>query len=132
MNAFVAEKPVTAEDSDRLLQPAVAGKLIAGSLCALVMVTWVCAARQLDAQSASTTSGLQMVTTPASSPLRSFLNRGVWPGYYNFGKTSYQPLTNSVRSTELYDRLGTHLFRGYPLLSWRETRSATSLASRSR
>lgn len=69
------------------------------------------------------TSGLQLVTRPASSPLRPFLNRGVWPGYYNFGKVSYQPLTNSVRSTELYDRLGTHLFRGYPLLSWRETRS---------
>jgi len=76
----------------------------------------------VEAQTAPPT-GLQLVTTPASSPLRSFLSRGVWPGYYNYGKTFYQPLTNSVRSTELYDRLGTHMFRGYPLLSWRETRS---------
>jgi hypothetical protein len=86
------------------------------------MVSWLAGAQQARAQSGPA-SGLQLVTTPASSPLRSFLNRGVWPGYYNFGKTSYQPQTNSVRSTELYDRLGTHLFRGYPLVTWRETRS---------
>ena len=81
------------------------------------------AAAGVQAQGTAPTTGLQLTTRPAASPLRSFMNRGVWPGYYNFGKTSYQPLTNSIRSTELYDRLGTHLFRGYPLLSWRETRS---------
>lgn len=77
----------------------------------------------LDRLEAQPATGLQLVTRPAASPLRSFINRGVWPGYYNYGKTSFQPLTNSIRSTELYDRLGTHLFRGYPLVSWRETRS---------
>ena len=117
------EKPVTAEYSNCAPDPKAAGKLIAKVFCTLLVMTWVCGARQIGAQAASTTSGLQLLTTPASSPLRSFLNRGVWPGYYNFGKTSFQPQTNSVRSTELYDRLGTHLLRGYPLLSWRETRS---------
>jgi hypothetical protein len=114
---------VTAEYSNCAPDPKAAGKLFSKVFCTLLVMTWVCGARQIGAQAASTTSGLQLVTTPASSPLRSFLNRGVWPGYYNFGKTSFQPQTNSVRSTELYDRLGTHLFRGYPLLSWRETRS---------
>ena len=90
-------------------------------LCIVALTSWWGGDQQLSAQSATT--GLKLTTTPAASPLRSFLNRGVWPGYSNFGKTSYQPLTNSVRSTELYDRLGTHQFRGYPLLSWRETRS---------
>ncbi len=91
-------------------------------LCAILAAMWLGTATSIVAQNAPAT-GLQLVTTPAASPLRSFINRGVWPGYYNFGKASYQPQTNSVRSTELYDRLGTHLFRGYPLLSWRETRS---------
>jgi hypothetical protein len=91
-------------------------------MCALAAMLCTVTATSVEAQRAPAT-GLQLVTTPASSPLRSFMNRGVWPGYYNYGKASYQPQTNSVRSTELYDRLGTHLFRGYPLLSWRETRS---------
>ena len=91
-------------------------------VCLLLMAMWAASFSPVAAQKAPD-SGLQLVTRPASSPLRSFMNRGVWPGYYNFGKTAFQPLTNSVRSTELYDRLGTHLFRGYPLLSWRETRS---------
>ena len=69
------------------------------------------------------TSGLKLYTTTSSAPLRPFLNRGAWPGYLNLGKQPYSPTTTSVRSSELYDRLGGHLFRGYPLLSWRETRS---------
>jgi hypothetical protein len=68
-------------------------------------------------------AGLSITTKPAAQPLRSFLNRDVWPGYYNYGGQAYSPTTVSVRSQELYDRLGTHLLRGYPLISWRETRS---------
>jgi hypothetical protein len=71
----------------------------------------------------SPNSGLSIITAPASQPLRSFLNRQVWPGYWNYGGQPYLPTTVSVRSEELYDRLGTHLLRGYPLVSWRETRS---------
>ena len=68
-------------------------------------------------------TGLSLESHPYSQPLRDFLNRGQWQGYYNIGKHGYNPETVSVLSFELYDRLGTHLFRGYPLMSWRETRS---------
>lgn len=67
--------------------------------------------------------GLNIITAPASQPLRSFISRGTWPGYWNYGGQPYSPTTVSGRSQELYDRLGTHLLRGYPLVSWRETRS---------
>lgn len=90
------------------------------ALGALILTMLIGMSQDVCAQASS---GLKLTSIPSSSPLRSFINRGVWPGYHNYGKTAFQPLTNSVRSTELYDRLGTHLFRGYPLLSWRETRS---------
>ncbi|HIG55536.1 MAG TPA: hypothetical protein EYQ18_16480 [Candidatus Handelsmanbacteria bacterium] len=67
--------------------------------------------------------GLNIITSPASQPLRPFIRRGTWPGYWNYGGQPYSPTTVSGRSSELYDRLGTHLLRGYPLVSWRETRS---------
>ena len=74
-------------------------------------------------RSESPNYGLSIITAPAAQPMRSFLNRGTWPGYWNYGGHPYSPTTVSVRSQELYDRLGTHLLRGYPLVSWRETRS---------
>ncbi|MDP6702824.1 MAG: hypothetical protein QGH25_24435, partial [Candidatus Latescibacteria bacterium] len=67
--------------------------------------------------------GLNITTAPAAQPLRPYINRGVWPGYWNYGGQPYSPTTVSGRSQELYDRLGSHLLRGYPLVSWRETRS---------
>ena len=67
--------------------------------------------------------GLQIITAPSAQPYRPFINRGTWPGYWNYGGQPYSPTTVSGRSQELYDRLGTHLLRGYPLVSWRETRS---------
>ena len=71
----------------------------------------------------SPNKGLSITTAPAAQPLRPFLSRGEWPGYWNYGGQSYSPTTASVRSKELYDRLGTQLLRGYPLVSWTETRS---------
>ncbi|MEW6751767.1 MAG: hypothetical protein AB1505_12440 [Candidatus Latescibacterota bacterium] len=70
-------------------------------------------------------AGLGLGTYPSSPPLRAFLNRQTWPAYWNYGQFDYSPNTLSVRSLEIYDRLGTHLFRGLPLFSWRETRSDT-------
>ena len=68
-------------------------------------------------------SGLSLTSYPYAQPLRSFLNRQTWPGYWNYGKYPYTRNTLSVRSFEVYDRLGSHLFRGLPLFAWRETRS---------
>lgn len=68
-------------------------------------------------------AGLSLVSYPFSEPLRSFINRQAWPEYWNYGQFSYAPNTVSVRSLEIYDRLGSHLFRGLPLFSWQETRS---------
>ncbi|MFP6638616.1 MAG: hypothetical protein VCC04_00120 [Myxococcota bacterium] len=89
---------------------------------AILLAGLLCAPLAAQPQRAPT-SGLKLYTTTSSAPLRPFLNRGAWPGYWNLGKQPFSPTTTSVRSSELYDRLGSHLFPGYPLLSWRETRS---------
>lgn len=74
-------------------------------------------------------TGLSIPSYPASVPLRDFLNHGRWDpkfgweSYTNLGKVGYAPETVSVLSYELYDRLGNHMLRGYPLMSWHETRS---------
>ena len=89
----------------------------------LVLVTLCSLAAAAQQRRQAPNYGLNIITAPASQPLRPFINRGVWPGYWNYGGQAYSPTTVSVRSQELYDRLGTHLLRGYPLVSWRETRS---------
>lgn len=91
----------------------------------LLIAACLCCAIPADAASERSPSGtgLSVETYPYSEPLRDFLNRGHWRGYSNLGKYVYAPETVSVLSYELYDRLGSHLFRGYPLMSWRETRS---------
>jgi hypothetical protein len=95
-------------------------------LCWLLLVscmaTWGQAAWSQQAQR-SPNYGLNIITAPAATPLRPFLNRDTWAGYWNYGGQPYSPTTVSGRSEELYDRLGTRLLRGYPLVSWRETRS---------
>ncbi|MBI2503159.1 MAG: hypothetical protein HYW07_07975 [Candidatus Latescibacteria bacterium] len=98
------------------------GGKVKQSLVALLAVL-LCLPVSAQQAKRSPNSGLSIITAPASQPLRSFLNREVWPGYWNYGGQPYLPTTVSVRSEELYDRLGTHLLRGYPLVSWRETRS---------
>ena len=61
---------------------------------------------------------------PFSEPYRDFLSRGTRHAYRNLGRHGYTPETVSPESFEIYDRLGNRLVRGYPLLTWRETRSA--------
>ncbi len=90
------------------------------SLLLVALLVWTAEAQQ---RRQAPNYGLNIITAPASQPLRPFINRGVWPGYWNYAGQPYSPTTVSVRSQELYDRLGTHLLRGYPLVSWRETRS---------
>jgi len=88
------------------------------------LLTGVCHSETFaQIRDASPDAGLNIITAPAAEPLRPFLNQGTWAGYWNYAGRPYTPTTVSVRSTELYDRLGTHLFRGYPVISWRETRS---------
>lgn len=84
---------------------------------------WYAVPVDAASERASSGTGLSLRSYPYSEPLRDFLNRGHWQGYSNLGKQGYAPETVSVLSYELYDRLGSHLFRGYPLMSWRETRS---------
>ena len=83
----------------------------------------VCCWSFAQAQTEEVASGLLTPTQPFAQPLRPFLNRGVWPGYINYGKYAYETGTVSAHSFELYDRMGYHLFRGYPLFKWMETRS---------
>ncbi|MBI4531961.1 MAG: hypothetical protein HY709_10640, partial [Candidatus Latescibacteria bacterium] len=66
---------------------------------------------------------LRFPSSPFSQPNRSFLNRNTWQGYLNYGREAYETYTVSSRSFELYDRLGYRILRGYPLLTWQETRS---------
>jgi len=68
-------------------------------------------------------SALFTPTKPSTRPLRSFLNREIWPGYINYGKHIFETAPVSALSYELYDRMGYHIFRGYPLIRWTETRS---------
>ena len=77
----------------------------------------------VQGQTDETPSGLLSPTQPFAQPLRPFLNRDVWPGYINYGKYTYQTGAVSATSFELYDRMGYHLFRGYPLFKWVEARS---------
>ena len=94
------------------------------TLLLAVLLAGLCGSEAFpQARVASPDAGLSIITSPAADPLRPFINRGTWAGYWNYAGRPYSPTTVSVRSTELYDRLGTHLLRGYPLLSWRETRS---------
>jgi len=60
---------------------------------------------------------------PFSAPGRDLLNRGVWQGYTNIGRDPFETFTVSTKAFEVYDRMGEHLMRGYPLVTWQETRS---------
>lgn len=68
-------------------------------------------------------TGLGLRAYPFSEPYRDFLSRGTQHDYRNLGRHGYAPETVSPESFEIYDRLGNRLVRGYPLLTWRETRS---------
>jgi hypothetical protein len=87
----------------------------------LIGLLWTGGYAQQDRVSPN--AGLSLSASPTTLPMRPFINRGGWVGYWNYAGQPYSPTTATVRSHELYDRLGTHLLRGYPLLSWLETRS---------
>ena len=91
----------------------------------LVVAAVLCGAVAADAadDDAPPGTGLRPRTYPFSEPLRDFLIRGTGQQYLNLGRHGYAPETVSPESYEIYDRLGSHLLRGYPLLTWRETRS---------
>jgi len=92
--------------------------------CILLLIIGVVGSCCLvHAQTDESASGLLAPTQYFAQPLRPFLNRGVWPGYLNYGKHAYKTAAVSASSFELYDRMGYHLFRGYPLFKWAETRS---------
>lgn len=59
---------------------------------------------------------------PFPTPGRDLLNRGVWQGYTNLGRDPYESFTVSTKAFEVYDRMGERLMRGYPLVSWEESR----------
>ena len=93
--------------------------LLLALLSVLVSSSAIAQTQDLGPQNA----GLSFETYPYSEPFRSFINREAWPDYWNYGKYPFTRNNVSVRSLELYDRMGTHLLRGLPLFSWRETRS---------
>jgi hypothetical protein len=73
---------------------------------------------------AITTGGhLRAPATPFAIRDRALLNRGVWQGYTNYGRDPYETFSVSTKAFEVYDRLGERQLRGYPLISWQESRS---------
>jgi hypothetical protein len=74
---------------------------------------------------------LRLPSRPYSLPGRELLNRGVWQGYTNVGRDPYETFTVSTKAYEVYDRLGEHVMRGYPLTTWEESRSASPGVARS-